>query len=94
MCDFDDENDEWMQVYNKKIFNKDLFCNSINLKDGLFYLCWGGGPTGGFIILNNLVYKVNQDYDIPLNAILLENSKLITHTNNDGILFCKIIELK
>jgi hypothetical protein len=90
-----DLDDEWMQVYNTPSpYNKDLYCNSINLKDGIYYHCWGGGPSGGFIALNNNVYEVNQDYNIPLHAILLNNMNLQIFVSSDEIIYCKIIESK
>lgn len=93
--------DEWMKVYNNpKPYNKDLYCNSINLKDGIYYYCERRREGElfttifEFIVLNNFVYEIDQAYwDEPLsqNIILLKNMKLITLINSK-ILYCKIIE--
>lgn len=89
----DISNPEWMPVYDVKKFNRELFWGSNNLKDGIFYVCWSGGPSGGFVVLDNKVYKVNEDWDEPLNATFVENSILIRYTHSDGVLYCKIIEI-
>jgi hypothetical protein len=71
-----EEEDEWMEVYTKSLFahhtenpaHKPYY-------DHTYYMCWGGGPVGGYITKGDKVYRVNrtfaEPYTIePVDAIL------------------------
>jgi hypothetical protein len=73
----DDEEDEWMDVYNVGTFER--FCkNQPQLQkyaDCTYYQCWGGGPEGGYLLYRTCetgwddeVYRVNRTCGEPFTV--------------------------
>ncbi len=80
----DDEDDEWMDVYNVGTFER--FCkNQPELQkyaDCTYYQCWGGGPEGGYLRFrfcisgwDDEVYKVNRTWGEPFTVELVTGAR-------------------
>ena len=58
----DENEDEYLEVYATCRFG--LVCgrheNVKALHDYTYYMCWGGGPEGGYITNGETVYRVNR----------------------------------
>ena len=74
--DADDDDDEWMDVYDVGTFER--FCkNQPQLQkyaDCTYYQCWGGGPEGGYLHRrcpedsSDDVYRVNRTWGEPFTV--------------------------
>ena len=62
-----DDEDEYLEVYATCRFG--LVCgrheNVKALHDYTYYMCWGGGPEGGYIPNGETLYRVNRSWFNP-----------------------------
>jgi hypothetical protein len=64
-----DDNTHTIYAYHYELNQFSSHPSLASYADYKFYMCWGGGPVGGFIHKNNVWYKINQnsmgdDYEI------------------------------
>jgi hypothetical protein len=60
--DDEDEDEEWMEIYAKEPFDERAEDSGLTefLHGWTYYMCWGGGPVGGYITKGDKVYRVNK----------------------------------
>lgn len=92
--------DDFSEVYNfynnetpkkfKNYISKDLDISD-DIKNGIYFMTYGGGPEGGYILTSsNKVYIVHRDWNINYQ-ITSSNSKLKIISSLDGIIYVKLI---
>jgi hypothetical protein len=62
-----EDEDEWMEVYQKSLFCHHSEEASVGTPywGFTYYMCWGGGPEGGYITNGESVYRVNRSWFDP-----------------------------
>lgn len=56
---FDIDGDDWMEIYTECEWNDAPFSPELN--GGTYFMCWGGGPVGGYVKKGSSLWRVNKD---------------------------------
>jgi len=55
---FDADGDDWMYIYSERPVTS--WDDHPELVGGIYYQCWGGGPSGGYVKKGSALYHVNK----------------------------------
>jgi hypothetical protein len=55
--------DDWMEIYHSMRFAQPAGASLLEYHDYTYYVCWGGGPEGGYITNGVKTYRVNRTWE-------------------------------
>lgn len=80
----EEDDEEWDTLYNEDYKEKQVDENG---REYLYYLTYGGGPSGGYIVYtdNNTIYSWHYEYGYDKRRLTLLNNpcKLVMRRNPD-----------
>jgi hypothetical protein len=91
--EYENEEDSWIQVYNIPESINPYIENIEHLqilRDGIYYQTFGGGPEGGFVVLENGdIYEITRNWFKPFSYEKIGQKKISFMTEYD-CLFMKL----
>lgn len=81
---------DWEQVYSTQSFTEFATDSLAHLKDGIYYLTFGGGPEGGYVCLpNGDVYSVSRNWGQPFTVT--KETKRFEKRIDEGVLEVRLV---